>query len=328
MTLVRKSWRLSDFGTVVLPDSARLSGYLVMRVSIDAVRSSLSQSFFRRPPQSIYGYVTLRDAEDFVAGQELTIRFAKNRFVLWSYDLIQTNESLCVIGNTLYAELMNELAKKPNIPPIPPSVPPIIQSPFSLQARLMLLGVSAITVKTVHRSDFTVELMWDEMDGSPCSPIPMDTPPGTAPLEDALPVPGGDNSPAPPPYNDPPILPPSAPPLGGTALIPPGYASGDQSRPPNVPTRLRLNFAATNAVNGVTCQNNISFNAVVEIDWVGPTPAAGDFSLVMQQTGSSCGFPFGPMRLFYQGALFQPVAQVGPLGVSVNSWPCTSVQPI
>lgn len=225
------SYRISRFGTVLLTPEQQYSSFLVLRISCVLTRALEYPNRRFIPPQNnwLYWVGLSKDGYSVMDGYA---RWYKQQWLLWNYAIAPTNNALCQIGNTLYSELMTELAKKPNIPPLPPSVPPL-SNPFSLIGRFQVPSVSAITFSAFNDGDFDVSLDWqDPPPQSECSPAPVDLPP-PAPISPQLPPPGV-NMPAPPPESA--LQPPSAPtgsPASGASLVPPGFPPGYQSQPPN-----------------------------------------------------------------------------------------------
>lgn len=321
------TYRLSRFGTILLTPEQQSSQYLSLRVNCVLRRAVEYRNPRFIPPRNGWLYWLGMDS-DFYVTHSGYAEWYKQSWQLWSFPESNVLQSLCRMSNDMYLELMRELAKKPNIPPLPPTIPPTTP-PFSLGARIQGLGTTTLTFVAFNDGDFDVTLNWGPpppVDG--CTPSPI-LPEPPAPIEDQLPPPAP-NMPAPPPQEA--LRPPEAPtgsPSIGASLIPPGFPPGYQSSPPNTAGRLRLAFAATRVVNGATCQANVSFTHVQEIDWVGSTPIAGDFQMTQRETGArSCGFPFAEFVLHYRGQPYAPLTQTTRLGANNRVWPCTSVQRI
>lgn len=321
-----QTYRISRFGTVLLTPEQQLSAFLNLKIQCVVNRAVEYPNNRYIPPQNRWLYWVAVDKDWFVTYSGYA-QWYRQSWLIWSFPETSILNSICQTSNDLYLEVMGELAKKPNIPPQPPSIPPL-QPPFSLIPRLQVPAAYAITFYAFNSGDFDVTLNWqDPPPSGQCSPTPEELePPG--PVDDQLPPPAP-NMPQPPPLDalSPPDAPPDSPPLGGTSLIPPGFPPGYQSTPPNTTGRLRLAFAATQVVNGGTCLANVSFTHFTEIDWSGPTPVAGDFQMQQEQAvGSSCGFPFAPFTLRYKGARYQPLVSTVNLGANNPIWPCTNVQ--
>ena len=229
MTFTSQKWQLSRKGTIIIPETARASDLLIVRVEVLSVRKLMAQSFLRVPPQSVYGYLTARDIQGFVV-RETPIRFSRQREVLYSLDQIQIGVNLCEGLNEVWDSLFKELAKKPNIPPLPPTVPPTINI-LAAVPRSIVHGFHSLSVAMLEpQADFTVELMWLERPESECAPEPEQEEPTNTPLEGGLPGPDA-NNPAPPgntipPFNGNPLPPPT------TANVPAGFNPNDQYLPP------------------------------------------------------------------------------------------------
>jgi hypothetical protein len=254
-----KAWRISRYGTVVLSKEMRDAVWMVMRLRIQAARSVTYYSGERIPPQTVHGWITLRDSDGYVSGDDFDWRFDAQRFVLWNLEEYTTTINQCFIANQMSEVLLTELAKKPNTPPVPPTIPPGDYQEYFGRVPVTIHGISSISIDTKSNADFDVELFWEPRNVDGCSPVPSDFPRGPVPLENRLPEPGGDNGPAPPPYSPPPQVPSASPPLGGTAFIPPGFSSGDQSSPPNEPPQFppgatRTTFTVRQFVAGFESQ--------------------------------------------------------------------------
>lgn len=234
MTFSKLRYRLYEFGTIILPDEVRRSNYCSVRVSILTARLPFFASFERIPPQGSWGYVVLLDADGYALERELEIRFARQRWVLWEYPEDQITQNLCGLGNALYEDILVELAKKPNIPPLPPSLPPAPGGAFQNSPRLVAHGIESFTVRSRFKSDMDVEIWYTVQPVTDCTPEAVDPLPGSPPLQPALPSPGGPNGAAPPPTALVPVE-EDLPPLGGGAAIPPGFPPGYQSSPPSLP---------------------------------------------------------------------------------------------
>lgn len=318
-------YRLSRFGTISLTSEQSNSVELSLRV-ISRVRRAVSYKNFNWiPPRELWLRVVGLDSQGSVCW-EWEAHWPSQITSIQSNPNIQAGVNVCKSSQTLYSEIMGELAKKPNIPPLPPSLPPT-GSFFSVPVGPPL-DLRHLLFKSIDEGDFDVYLTWTARpSGSDCEPPPLPPEP-LPPLENALPGPGSSGSPPPAlgSYNVP-SLAPGTPAIGGTSLIPPGYPPGYQSSPPTTSGRLRLAFAATQLVNGATCEANISFTEFKEIDWSGPTPAPGDFQMEQTDTGGrSCGYPYAPFTLRYKGAVYQPLVSTVFLGANNPIWPCTSIQ--
>lgn len=233
MALAKKAYRISRFGTVVLPQEIRRATFCLMRLQIQAVRGITYYSRERIPDQTVHGWITARNADGFVVKNDWDWRFDKQQWLLWELTDYQVTVNQCFIANKQTEVLLTELAKKPNTPPLPPSLPPVNYDSFFGRVPLIIHGFESITVKTRVNADFDIEFIYDTRETNNCSPVPTEIPRGPAPLENELPQPGGDNGIAPGPVFPPASLPPGSPPLGGTSKIPEGYSDADQSSPPN-----------------------------------------------------------------------------------------------
>lgn len=231
-------YRVFDFGTIYLTQAQRQSPFMVVGVEVQNARRDFSESGKRLPPQGVWAYLTQR-WQDWVDGPEIDIRFRKQRHVLWSEDPSVTTFSTCLGTNGLYQAVMTELAKKPNIPPLPPSLPPA-GNLVSNAARTLIARPGSISVKSTCESDLDIYLWWGSPtdDGSgPCAPLPIPDPP-TPPVAPVLPQPSGAwNGPQ---FPVPPSLPPGTAPLGGGSLVLGSPFSGDQSLPPTTLTSTRF----------------------------------------------------------------------------------------
>jgi hypothetical protein len=227
----RKRYRISRFGTVVLPDEIKEALWCIMKLEIIATRGIAYYSEERIPRQTVHGWIVARDADGFVNGDDWDWRFDKQRWTLWTEENTVVSLNQCFIGNTMLEVIMEELAKKPNIPPIPPSIPFQSENGFFGKVPLIVHGYESISVKTRVNADFDIEFVYEKRPESRCSPKAEEFPRGPAPIENELPKPGGSNGVAPGPVFPPASLPVSAPPIGGTSIIPEGYQSSDQSSP-------------------------------------------------------------------------------------------------
>lgn len=235
MAVERKAWRISKFGTLLLSKDIRDALWCVMRLKIQGTRGPSYYSRERIPLQTVHGWITLIDSDGYVSQDDFDWRFDAQRFLLWNNTTYTTTLNQCFIANKQTEVILRELAKKPNIPPLPPSLPPINYDDFFGKIPILLEGINSIAIKTRLDADFDVELIWEPREVSRCSPEPEEFPRGATPLEEKLPEPGRDGQIAPPPYFRPPVLPAGSAPLGGTAFIPPGFSEGQQSSPPNEP---------------------------------------------------------------------------------------------
>lgn len=290
MVLEKLRYRVYDFGTIVLPDAVRRSAYCALRVSVLSARSSYSQSFERIPPQSSWGYVVLLDADGFAVGRELEVRFAKQRWVLWEYPEDVITQNICVLGNNLYGDIMTELAKKPNIPPLPPSTPPLPGGTFQNTSRLVAHGVEMFTVRSRFVSDLDVELWYTSQPESDCTPVAIDPPAGQPPIEQTLPQPGGPNGNGPAPLQQVPVL-GQVPALGGTSLIPPGFPPGYQSELPNVPEykRVTVRWEGVNPCN-LPCSQRAIVNSFFYVPYGDGTEV---FSVALGTAPAPCNSRLG-----------------------------------
>jgi hypothetical protein len=241
-----KAWRISRYGTIVLSKEMRDAVWMVMRLKLQAARSVIYYSTERIPPQTVHGWITLRDSDGYVSGDDFDWRFDAQRFILWNLEEYTTTINQCFIANQMSEVLLTELAKKPNIPPIPPTLPPGDYQEYFGRVPVTIHGISSISIDTKSNADFDVELFWEPRNVNRCSPVPEDFPRGSVPLERSLPKPGGDNGPAPPPYTPPAQVGPNSPPLGGTSFVPPGFSGPDQSSPPNEPPEFPPGATVTN----------------------------------------------------------------------------------
>lgn len=226
------TYRISRFGTVLLTPEQQLSQYLNIRVSC-VVRRALEYPNRRHiPPQNNWLYWNALDADFFVAYSGYA-QWYKQSWLLWEYPDSNTIQNICRVGNDLYMQIMGELAKKPNIPPLPPTVAPTVP-PFSTSPRIQVPTIKYLTFFAFNDGDFDVTINWGPS-SSPgqCSPTPLEQE-APAPIATQLPPPAP-NMPAPPPSEgiQPGVLPSGSPPVGGTSLIPPGFPPGYQSSPPN-----------------------------------------------------------------------------------------------
>jgi hypothetical protein len=233
MPVERKAYRISRFGTIALPQEIRRAVWCVMKLQVQAQRGPAYYSRERIPFQTVHGWITVRDSDGFVVEREWDWRFDKQRWLLWELTDYQVTVNQCFIANKQTEVLLVELAKKPNIPPIPPSLPPVGYDSFFGKVPQIIHGYESITIKTRLELDFDVEFVYGTRTINGCSPNPEELPRGPAPLEDELPKPGGENGIAPGPVFPAPIVPVDSPPIGGTAKIPEGYQGGDQSSAPN-----------------------------------------------------------------------------------------------
>lgn len=288
MTVSKKAWRISRYGTIVLSKEMRDAVWMVMRLKLQVARAAIYYSTERIPPQTVHGWITLRDSDGYVSGQDFDWRFDAQRFILWNLEEYVSTINQCFIANQMSEVLLTELSKKPNIPPIPPTIPPGDYQEYFGRVPVTIHGISSISIDTKSNADFDVELFWEPRNVDGCSPVPSDFPRGPVPLENRLPEPGGSNGPAPPPYSPPPQVPSTSPPLGGTAFIPPGFSGPDQSSPPNEPplfppgatkTRLRAIGTVLDG-NPLTC-NSVPFEPVI-LEVVGLF-VIGDFSVSLRQ---------------------------------------------
>lgn len=229
MAFTSEKWLISRKGTVLIPDAARKSDVLIARVETIATRKPLALSYLRVPPQSIFGYMTCRDLQGFVV-KEIPIRFSRQRETLFSLDQIQIGINLCEGLNSVWQSLFEELAKKPNLPGIPPSVPPTIDL-LAAVPRQIIHGIDSVTVAMLeYQCDFTLELLWLERQSSGCAPEPTPEEPTSTPLSGGLPAPGPGRN-APPGGTTPPVTGGVFPPPL-TANVPAGFDPNDQYLPP------------------------------------------------------------------------------------------------
>lgn len=245
MAVERKAWRISKFGTLLLSKDIRDALWCVMRLKIQGTRGPSYYSRERIPLQTVHGWITLLDSDGYVTQDDFDWRFDAQRFLLWSNESYTTTLNQCFIANKQAEVILQELAKKPNTPPLPPSLPPVNYDNFFGRIPILLEGINSISIKTRLDADFDVELIWEPRETSRCSPEPEEFPRGPTPLENSLPEPGKDGQVAPPPYFPPPVFPVNSPPLGGTSFIPPGFPSGQQSSPPNQPPQFPLGATKT-----------------------------------------------------------------------------------
>lgn len=232
MVLKRLRYRISKFGTIALPQEVRRATWCILKLEIQATRGVTYYSRERLPFQTVHGWITARDADGFVVNKDWDWRFDRQRWLLWELMDFQVTLNQCFIANKQTEVLLTELAKKPNAPPLPPTLPPVNYDQFFGRTPIIIHGYESLTVVTRVNADFDVELIYDTREESRCSPVPTELPRGPAPLQDRLPAPGGSNGIAPGPVFSVPVLPASSAPLGGTAVIPPGYQGVDQSGPP------------------------------------------------------------------------------------------------
>jgi hypothetical protein len=302
MALQKKAWRISRFGTILLSKEMRDAVWMVMRLKIQIVRGPAYYSQERIPQQTVHGWVTLRDSDGYVTQDDFDWRFDAQRFTLWDDTAYIVNINQCFIANQMLEVILQELAKKPNIPPIPPSIPPVDYQEFFGNVPMTIRGISAISIDTKLNADFDVELFWFPRNIDRCSPLPEDFPRGPVPLEDKLPVPGGDNSPAPPQYFPPASGAPGSPPLGGTAFIPPGFSSGDQSSPPNEPplfppgatrTTFRVAFRPGSSESQGCVQRALAIASAGPYTGLYPKSA---LEVVPKSGDGSSGFPCNAVR--------------------------------
>jgi hypothetical protein len=236
--MAEAKYRLSDFGTIYLTREQRQSLFLVVVVEVLNTRKQPYESASRLPPQGVWAYVTQR-WRDAVQGRELEVRYRKQKLILWDDTGTQETVNNCIRANSLYLALMEELVKKPNIPPLPPSILPVL--PVTSNApRTLLLRPGAISVSSLYDSDMDVTLFWGaspEASGGGCAP-PALPDPLEPPIAPALPTPPGNWAGPQPPV--PPLLPPGSPPIGGGSLNTGGGFPGDQSIPETTVTQTTL----------------------------------------------------------------------------------------
>lgn len=235
MALKRLRYRISRFGTIALPQEVRRATFCIMKLELQAVRGVTYYSRERIPAQTVHGWITARDADGYVVNKDWDWRFDRQRWLLWESTDFQVTLNQCFIANKQTEVLLTELAKKPNTPPLPPSLPPINYDNFFGKVPIIIHGYESITVNTRVGADFDIELVYDTREESRCSPVPTEIPRGPAPIENSLPRPGGNNGIAPGPVFPVAQLPVNSSPLGGTSTIPEGYQGADQSRPPTPP---------------------------------------------------------------------------------------------
>jgi hypothetical protein len=314
-------YRLFDFGTLYLTQEQRQSTYLVMVVEVLNFRLPPSESGKRLPPQGVWAYVTQR-WQDAVQGREVEVRFRKSKFVLWELDPIAVAIDQCARTNILYADILAELAKKPNIPPLPPSIPPVLPLE-SLVPRTLLLRPGALSIKSVYQSDMDVSLYWSAApdDGSgACKPLPVPDPP-QPPIAPSLPTPSG--AWAGPQFPLPASLPAGSPPIGGGSLNQPGAFSGDQSIPPTTFTQSFLRMQVTLSGSPPAC-----VAPPVQVIEFGPFPGLLSSGSLTFQFASNSGNPAGSCG--GTGYIYNISGPAGPIltGYSyVGTAPPVSLQP-
>lgn len=288
-------YRIASFGTIYLTQAQRQSVSLIVGVEILNARLDYYESGKRLPPQGIWAYITRR-WQDFVDGPELEVRFRKQRHVLWSDGTTRSDVNLCSQFAVSDLAILTELAKKPNIPPLPPSVPPT-QPLLGRAPRSILERPGSISVKSVYESDMDVYVWWDGLpdDGSgPCQPLPIADPP-IPPVAPALPVPTGAWSG--PSVSAPAILPQGSPPIGGTSLNQGGSFPGDQSIPPSLLTQTFLRAR----IQIADVQEPCGAGQVLIQEW-GPFPGIlpqSALQLVNLQASGQGTFPCGATRYTY-----------------------------
>lgn len=288
-------YRLFDYGTIYLTQQQRQSSFLVAVVEVLNSRQPGYESGKRLPPQGVWAYVTQR-WQDAVQGPELEVRFRKSKLVLWELDPVVDAFNQCFQTNSLYTAILTELAKKPNIPPLPPSVAPTAPL-VSQQARNLLIRPGAISVRSTYASDLDVTLYWGAPvdDGSSgCAPSPQPDPP-TPPIEPALPTPSG--AWAGPQFPIPPLLPSGAPPIGGGSLNTGGGFAGDQSVPVSAVTQTFLRLQRSVSAVGPPC-----INPPPEVQEYGPFPGilgAGALVIIPKPGYGATGFPCGATSYIY-----------------------------
>lgn len=301
MALARKAYRISKFGTVVLPQEIRRATFCLMRLQIQAVRGVTYYSKERIPGQAVHGWVTARNADGFVVKNDWDWRFDKQQWLLWELTDYQVTVNQCFIANKQTEVLLTELAKKPNTPPLPPSLPPVNYDAFFGRVPSIIHGFESITVKTRVNADFDVEFIYDTRETNNCSPVPTEIPRGPAPLENELPKPGGDNGIAPGPVFPPASLPANSTPVGGTSKIPEGYEEGDQSGPPNASpfppgatsTRFRLAYQTAGAQSQGCVLPALT---VIESQFYAGLFVNGDLQLSVGNSDGQGGFPCDAVR--------------------------------
>lgn len=315
-------YRIFDFGTIYLTQAQRQSPFMIVGVEVQNARRDFSESGKRIPPQGVWAYLTQR-WQDWVDGPEIDIRFRKQRHILWSEDPSVTTFSTCLGTNGLYQAVLTELAKKPNIPPLPPSLPPQ-GNLVSNAARSLIVRPGSISVKSTCESDLDIYLWWGSPtdDGSgPCAPLPLPDPP-TPSIAPALPQPSGAwNGPQ---FGQPPSLAPTTPPIGGGSLVLGSPFPGDQSLPPAAVTQTTLRARYAVSAAGPPC-----IAPAPSIVAFGPFPGIlGPEALQFVPASGS------PIPGFACGASKYVFDVVGPAGLLVSgeqyngSAPPESIQPI
>ena len=306
----RRAWRIHKFGTVLLSAEMRASLWLILRLKVQATRGYPYYSEERLPPQTVHGFVTCRDSRGYVSRSDFQWRFDQQRWLIWDTPADALARNQCFSINELRDDLLDELAKKPNTPPLAPSLPNTEDKYFN-RPRTIIHGVDSISVFTRQDLDFDLELEWEaSAPFSGCNPEPEELPREPAPLENALPEPGGDNGPAPPPPDAVAPLPPNAPPLGGTSAVPEGFSPGDQSQVGSSQyfVKMLLRYDTT-AGQGVLPQP-----AIFDLGpFPGVVPPISEFSLSVEEESPSSGcypgFFFGRYTLRRSGA---PLEAIGP----------------
>lgn len=308
MTVVRKAWRIHKYGTLLLSDEMRASLWMILRLKVQASRGYPYYSTERRPHQTVHGFVTCRDSRGFVSKGDFQWRFDQQRWILWDSPEETLAVNQCFGTNALWDDILDELAKKPNIPPLPPSIPPTSDKFFN-RPRTIIHGIDSISVFTRQDLDFDIELEWVRIDEySNCEPVPIDLPRTPPPLEGALPEPGGENGAAPPPPDAIAALPANAPPIGGTSAVPEGFADGDQSQEGvNQYVVKMLQKYDRGSNTGILRQPTL----IDEGPFPGFPPPLSEFSLevVFENSPSGCypGFFFGRYNLRRNGVILAPI---------------------
>jgi hypothetical protein len=240
-----------------LSPDVRQSPTLYVKVDQQAKRREEYRSDNRLPSQSVWGYLTKRIA-GAVIDDELDLRFQSSLLTIWDQPSQRILEAICVSSNAIYSDVINELARKPSVPPLPP---PLIQltNKFGLVDVQRLSRPTSISITSLYESDFDVTLYYDSAppSGNPCVSVNLPFPP-TPPLEPQLPSrAGSDALPAPFPVGN---LPPGSLPIGGTSSVAPDALPSDNYLPPEPPPPPDDDdfYEVTVTVSYRGCQSSVS----------------------------------------------------------------------
>lgn len=253
----------------------RQSKSLTVRVDQVVKRREEYRSDLRIPSQSVWGYITRRTGPS-VFEEELPLRFSSQIWTIWDVISQPILRALCIGHNAIYADIINELAKKVQIPvALPPTL--VVQPKFSVTSVLGLNRPTSLSFTSIYETDFDVTLFYDDLsptlDGCTSITLP---PPQLPPIEDVLPSPGGTAAePAPPEV---PPIPPGSPPIGGSSLIPGDSLPGD-----NPPPQVNFNTLVKITIPGYLDPQNsgcsLELAGAVDDVYPGIIPAS-EFQLV------------------------------------------------